>query len=78
MQKCITTVLVWLIDTLFSFAYACKLSRVACRGEQLWDVVLTRMPTVLSSTYIQRFEMSMRVSLMGIRKHSAHGPLLVP
>ena len=34
MQMCITTVMVRLVDTLFTSVNACKLSRVACRGEK--------------------------------------------
>lgn len=48
---------------------------MACSGEKSRDLVLTEMPKVLSSTYFHRLSVSLRVSLMRIRKHS--GPILV-
>ena len=74
-QKCITMVLMWLMDTLFTSVHVYRLSRVACRGEKSGDLVLTAMPTVPSSTYFQRCGVLVRASVIRMRKHS--GPILV-
>ena len=47
-----------------------------CRGQKSGVLVLMGKPTVLSSTYFQRSGMTVRISLMSIRKHS--GPSWCP
>ena len=46
-QKCITMVLVWVVDTLFNSVHACKLLWVAWCGDKSGYLVLTGIPTVL-------------------------------